>query len=53
LNIHNKRLGKKMNTTMVEPFAVPLVAWAFAIEIKPSPNHLRDGFVECAVKGFF
>jgi hypothetical protein len=41
-----------MNTTMVEPFAAPLVAWAFAIETKPLPNHLRDGFVECAVKDF-
>jgi hypothetical protein len=42
-----------MNITMVEPFAVPLVAWAFGIETKPLPNHLRDGFVECPVEGFF
>ncbi len=38
---------------MVEPFAAPLVAWAFAIETKPSPNHLHDGFVECAAEGLF
>ncbi len=39
--------------SLVEPFAVSLVAWAFAIETKLLPNHLCDGFVECAVEGFF
>ncbi len=38
---------------MVEPFAAPLVAWAFVIEIEPSPKHLRNGFVECTFDGFF
>jgi hypothetical protein len=53
--LSNKRLSEKMNNTMVEPFAAPAsrVAWAFAIETKPSPNHLWDGFVECPVEGFF
>jgi hypothetical protein len=47
----HKRQRKKMNITMVEPFAVPLAAWL--LRLGQNPRRTSDRLLEGAVEGFF